>query len=357
MRRTVQAIDAVATPHGIDRYVELVAPTWSTTEVRGRVTHVERQTRDTVTLTIAANRNWTGFEAGQYTNLTVEIDGVRHTRCYSMANSAGPNRTIELTIKAHPHGVVSNHLRDEAVTGMVVGLSRAQGSFTLPSPRPARLLLVSGGSGITPVLSMLRTLCDEGHAGQVTFIHYARTAADMAYRAELKTLETLEHPNLRVINVFTDAPGTGDLDGFVDAAQLSRADPEWQHAETYLCGPAPLMEAMHRIYAEHGIGAQLHTEAFTLPQFLAEAGLVGGAVRWGASERTVASDGRTLLDQAEASGLRPEFGCRMGICHTCTRTLSCGTVRDIVTGDITSDAGTGVRLCVSVPVGDVEIDL
>ena len=163
LRRAISRLDALATPHGIDRYLELVAPTWSSTEVRGRVVDVRHGTPDSVTLTIRPNGNWAGFTAGQFTQLTVEIDGVRHTRCYSMATSEREAGAFELTVKAHPQGTVSRHLKDHAAVGLVVGLAPAAGEFTLPAVRPDRLLLMSGGSGITPVMAMLRTLCAEGH--------------------------------------------------------------------------------------------------------------------------------------------------------------------------------------------------
>jgi ferredoxin-NADP reductase len=355
LRRSASIADRLTTPHGVDRYLELVDPTWSTREVRARVVATRRQTPDSVTLTLRPNANWRGFEAGQHTQLTVEIDGVRHTRCYSMANSAfDTDGCIELTVKAHPDGRVSRHLVEHARVGTVVGLSAAQGDFTLPTARPSHLLLVSGGSGITPVLSMLRTLCAEGHRGPITFLHYALTSADALYATELALLAGA-HPNVRLVRVFTDEPGVGELDGFLDLAQLDAAEPRWRTAETYVCGPAPLMDAAHALYEEAGCGDRLHTEAFTLPQFLGEAGT--GTLRLSASGLDLANDGRPVLLQAEDAGLSPRSGCRMGICHTCTRTLRCGTVRNAVTGELTDDNDVAIRICVNVPVGDVDIDL
>jgi stearoyl-CoA 9-desaturase NADPH oxidoreductase len=356
LRRATTTADQLLAPHGVDRYVEIVAPTFSTTEVRGRVTAAHRQTPDTVTLTVRPNRNWSGFEAGQHTQLTVEIAGVRHTRCYSMAGSAHDPGEFELTVKAHPGGLVSRHLVDHAHPGMVVGLTPAQGDFTLPAARPDRLLLISGGSGITPVLSMLRTLCAEGHTAPVTFLHYALTAADALYAEDLAILAGL-HPNVRLVRVFTDEPGAGDLDGFLTTEQLAAADSHWHAAETYVCGPAPLMDAARQIYDDAGVADRLHTEAFTLPQFLGEAGSVGGTLRFGATGRDVANDGRPVLLQAEDAGLTPASGCRMGICHTCVRPLRCGTVRNAVTGETTTEADVDIRICINVPVGDVEVDL
>jgi len=355
--RALGLLDTLTAPHGIERYVELVAPTWSRREVRGRIEAVRHETADSVTLTLRPNGNWTGFEAGQHTQVCVEIDGVRHTRCYSMCSSAHrADGRFELTVKAQAGGTVSPFLVARARPGMVVGLSPAQGTFTLPATRPDRLLLVSGGSGITPVLSMLRTLVDEGYAGSVTFLHYCFTRADQIAREELDRLAA-EHPNVSVLRSYVDEPGVGELDGLFGAEHLEVADPRWVDAEVYVCGPAPLMDVVHALYDAHGLGARVHSEAFVLGSFLAEAGDIGGELRFAGAGVSVASDGRPLLDQAEAAGLRPAHGCRMGICHTCTRPLCSGTVRDVTSGALTDEVGTGVRLCVSVPVGDVTIDL
>ncbi len=337
--------------------MELVRPSWSSTEVRAKIVRVERTTPRTVTLTLRPNGNWAGFRAGQYAELSVEIDGVRHTRCYSMANAAtARDGLLELSITADPKGQVSRHLRETASRGQIVGLSRAQGLFTLPDVEPDRLLLVSGGSGITPVMSMLRTRCASGWTRPVTFLHYALTETDMLYGDEIAQLARTA-PGIRVVRALTDAPGTGDLDGFLTAAQLGAAEPAWAESEAFVCGPAPLMESARRLFERAGRGDHLHTEAFTLGQFTAEAGTVNGTVRFGASEIGVPSNGAPLLAQAEAAGLTPLHGCRMGICHTCTRRLCSGVVRDAVTGDLTNGPDANIRICVSVPVGDVEIDL
>lgn len=359
LRRVVRVADSLATPHGVDRYLEQLMPTWSSTEVRGRITDVDRTAAGSTILTIEPNGNWAGFRAGQYTQLSIEIDGVRHTRCYSMASAADGSKTFQLGVKAHPEGLVSRHLLANAVAGMVVGLTPATGDFHLPDARPERLLLISGGSGITPVLSMLRTLCAEGHAGPVTFLHYATTPDAMLFRDEVAALEHA-HDDLTVVTVFDD--GSGDLTGFLDETHLDAADPQWRDADVYVCGPAPLMESVRRHYDEAGASERFHQEAFTLPMFVGEADAVGGSVRFGSSDVTVESDGRPILEQAEKAGLTPNSGCRMGICHTCTRSLTCGTVRDAVTGELTTgtrsaDTGVEIRVCVSVPVGDVEIDL
>jgi ferredoxin len=159
---------------------------------------------------------------------------------------------------------------------------------------------------------------------------------------------------VRVVRIYTDAPGTGELDGFFTAEQLDAIDPQWADAEVFVCGPAPLMNGVREHYKAAGRSAQHHDEAFTLDVMVAES--TGGTLTFAKSCTTATDDGRTLLDQAEAAGLKPEYGCRMGICHTCPRALQKGTVRNVVNGELT-EAGTEVRICVSAPVGDVSIDL
>lgn len=337
-------VDLLTGPHGVDRYTELVEPTW-TTEARARVVDVRRSTARSVTLLLAPNAAVAGCRAGQHLNLTVEIDGRRHTRCYSPAG-AESSPLIELTIGRHDGGLVSNHLYRAAHPGMVVGLSAPAGDFVLPTPRPRRILFVSGGSGITPVMSMLRTLSAEGHDGEVAFVHYARSPEEVCYRDELA-----EMPGVRVLHGFTRAGG-GDLTGHFDSAHLASAMPDPD--AVYVCGPPALVEAVR---AHCGSVASFASESFVPTPFVVPDAPSGGRITFADSAVDAEDDGRPLLDQAEAAGLTPESGCRMGICHTCTRRKHRGAVRNLTTGVISTTDEEDVQICVSVPVGDVELAL
>ena len=348
---------AMAAPHSVDRYLELFDPTWSVHEVRAEVTAVRRQTADSVTLSLRPNSNWQGFRAGQFVRLTVEIDGVRRTRCYSPANSVHAGKEqIELTAKAHPTGFVSKFLRDQARPGMIVTLSQADGSFALPEQRPGRVLLISGGSGITPVMAMLRTLCDEGYTGRITFLHYSNAAKDLIYAAELAGIAA-RYPNVELLRAFTESEQCGELQGLFQREQLATAVPDYAEATTFLCGPPGMMKAVQKVWAEDGIGERLHLENFTAAAPAIDSANAEGDVRFARSERLAANNGATLLDQAEAAGLRPEAGCRMGICHTCTCRKLSGQVRDTRTGQLSDSGDEDIQICVSVPVGTVTLDL
>ncbi|UXA19200.1 ferredoxin reductase [Mycobacterium sp. SMC-4] len=336
-------LDLLTGPHGVDRYTELVDPTWTRGDARARVVAVRRATPRSVTLTLAPNRAFTGFRAGQHINLSVEIDGRRRTRPYSPANAESHGH-IELTIGHHDGGLVSTHLVEHARPGMIVHLDSVAGDFVLPESAPKKLLLVSGGSGITPVMSMLRTLRARGHRGEVVFVHYARSAHEACYRDELAEIAA-RMPNVTVRHGYSRETDGSDLHGRFCAEHAGIADPD----AVYVCGPPSLADAVREVFPD------AQSESFVPPVFDGES--TGGRVTFAASGFDVVDDGRPLLNQAEDAGLTPESGCRMGICFSCTRRKSSGIVRNVVTGAVSSPDAEDVQICVSAPVGDVELDL
>jgi ferredoxin-NADP reductase len=351
-------VDLLTGPHGVDRYTELVEPTWTLGDSRAKVVAVWRQTPRSVTLTLEPNAAFAAgpaLRAGQHVNLSVEVDGRRQTRCYSPANAEN-DRLIELTIGVQDGGVVSPHLYCNARPGMVVGLDGVGGDFVLPANRPPRILFVSGGSGITPMLSMLRTLIADGHTGEVAFIHYARDAGEACYRDELAAL-----PGVRVLHGFTRSDAPADLVGRFGPDHLTAAMPSpfrragaerlGDDAAVFVCGPPALVDAVR----EHCPNAM--SESFVPPVFMVPAEASGGRVAFADSGVDVTDDGRSLLEQAEAAGLSPESGCRMGICHTCTRRKTSGAVKNLITGAVSTTEGEDVQICISAPVGDVELAL
>ncbi|AKN15569.1 flavin reductase family protein [Mycobacterium haemophilum] len=342
-------VDLLTGPHGIDRYIELVAPTWALGTARAKVIDVRRTTARSVTLTLAPNESFTSTQtvkAGQYINLTVDIDGRRHTRCYSPANAEGAVK-LELTIGQHDGGVVSTYLYEHARRGMIVGLAGVGGDFVLPAHRPRRILFVSAGSGITPVMAMLRTLVAEGHVQavdrEIAFVHYARTATEACYRAELAAMG-----GVRVLHGYTRS-ADGDLVGRFGPRHLAAAmtAPD----VVFVCGPTTLVESVR----EHC--DNVCTESFVPPVLEPPDNPAGGRITFANSGIHVIDNGRSLLEQAESAGLTPQNGCRMGICHTCTRRKTAGTVRNLITRAVSTEPDEDVQICVSVPVGDVDLFL
>jgi stearoyl-CoA 9-desaturase NADPH oxidoreductase len=370
-RPNLRFLEAVATPHGVDSYLEQLDPLLVGRECRAEVVGVERRTEESVTLTLRPNRVWRGFRAGQFVNVAVEIDGVRHQRCYSPACAEGGRRdenrlygpvlvpsaskTLELTVKRHPEGLVSNFLVERAEPGMVVGLSAAEGDFQLPDPRPEAVLLIGGGSGITPLMAILRTLFAEGYERPVALLQYAPDADRCIYRTELERLAAA-HPNFQLLRSYTRASGTGELDGHFSPAHLPKADPCFAEAETFACGPPALLDAVRGTWA-NGLEHRLHVESFVPPSFVPVGEPGEGAIRFADSDVEVANSGASLLEQAEDAGLTPAYGCRMGICHTCTCRKRAGTHKNLLTGEVSSAPDEEIQLCVSAALGDLTVEL
>jgi ferredoxin-NADP reductase len=355
MRTVTRFLDLLAGPAGLDGYLEQVNPTWSVHDCRAEVTGVRHLTPDSVTLTLRPNRAWQGFRAGQFIQLGVEIDGVRRVRCYSPA-SAGAARDLELTVKSHPEGLVSNFLIERAEPGILLDLEQAAGDFHLPDELPQRILLISAGSGITPVMSMLRTLCASNHLGDVTFLHFAPDPERAIYRNELECIAEA-HSNVRLIRSYTRAPGLGEADGHFSAALLKQAAPDYPRAETFACGPPGLLDAVREQWAADGLESRLHVESFVPPTLKPPSGVAEGSIHFADSDLRLTNSGASLLEQAEGAGLTPKTGCRMGICHTCSCRKRAGTVRNLATGEISSDEEEDIQICVSAPFGDVVVEL
>lgn len=351
-------VEAALAPHPVDRYLELVDPMLTWRDLRAKIVGLERRTDRTVTLTLQPTRQWTGHKAGQFIQLSTVIDGVRHSRCFSPANAAdNGDGTIELTITAHPDGFMSHHLRESMALGDVVGLAPADGDFVLPDERSDSIVFISGGSGITPVLSMLRTLIADEHKGAITFVHYARTPSDVPYGPELEQIASA-HPNIDVRIQYTDVTGgefftPAHLDGIAGLDAASETP-----AQIFLCGPAPLMDDIKGFCADRDLTDHLHFEAFTISAPTVDPNEpVTGELRFTASGKAAANDGRTILEQAESAGLSPESGCRMGICFSCTAIKKSGCTRNVLTGETDTDVDQHIQLCISAPVGDVEIEV
>jgi ferredoxin-NADP reductase len=348
-------LDALAYPHGVDSYVELVRPLLVGREVRAEVIAVVRQTPKSVTLTLRPNENWRGIRAGQFVGVSVAIEGVRETRPYSPAGTQhAASGALELTVSTHPEGTMSRHLRNNARPGMIVCLTQAEGEFVLPYPRPERVLLISGGSGITPVMAMLRTLCDEGFVGEIGFLNYARSSELALYGAELEGLAE-QHAGVRVARGFTRERGSM-LAGRFRREHLRAVISDHRDTATFVCGPPALIDAVCAVWAQDRLPDPT-IETFTLPALRLDTEGAEGLVSFLSSAREAANSGQPLLEQAEDAGLCPEHGCRMGICGTCSTRKRRGSVRNILTGAISSVADEQIRICVSVPVGDVALDL
>ena len=345
----------LATPLIPDDYIELVNPLWTRNALRARVEAVIPETTDSASLVLKPGLRWLGHRAGQFLRVGVDIEGVRHWRCYSI--SSAPERAdglITITVKAVEGGRVSNFLVRELRAGAVLELAAAEGEFVQPQGRDDRLLMITGGSGLTPVMSQLRSAAARGAMPECTVIHFAPTAEDCLFRDELLSLAA-QHPQLKLHLVYTR---NGSKGAHFQAARLAELCPDWQSRRVYSCGPAALLATVEAHWADAGLSEQLIVERFRPALAAANAGATGGALSFLSSARQADSNGQTsILVSAELAGLAPAHGCRMGICHGCTARLICGQVRDLRTGQVFGETDDLIQICVCAPAGDVQIDL
>lgn len=331
-------------------YLDVIDPLRSGAALRGRIVAINPETRDAVTLVIKPGAGWQAHIPGQYIRIGVDVDGVRQWRAYSLTSALRrPDGCITVTVKAIPGGMVSNYLVRRAEVGTVIHLDQAAGDFILGSAPPAGILFVTAGSGITPVMGMLRNMAQD-NAPDVVIVHSAPTAAEVIFGGELRRLAA--GGRLRLIEVHTDT------DGVLDMEHLSALVPDVTDRHTWACGPIGLLDSLEKHWAATGIADKLHTERFR-PAVLATGD--GGSVTFSTTGTTVDNDGaQSLLDTGEAAGVLMPSGCRMGICFGCVAPLRRGAVRDLRTGEVTTAAdgdGVVIQTCISAAAGPCDITL
>lgn len=340
---------ALASPLVPADYLDLIDPMRAGADLRGRIVSITPETADAATITIRPGRGWAGHRPGQYIRIGIDVDGVRHWRAYSLTQRADTSDgLISITTKAIPDGKVSNQLVRATTPGTLVMLDQATGDFTLPETLPAKALFLTAGSGITPVIGMLRN-----HLGELTdvaHIHCAPTDSDVIFRDELREYAAASRLTLH--------ENHDDVAGIFDLASLDALVPDWREREVWVCGPTGLLDAAESHWETAGLADQLTVERFR--PSVVEPG-EGGTVTFAKTKVTLEADGGTpILDAGEAAGVLMPSGCRMGICFGCVVTMREGAVRDLRSGEITSgEDGENVKIqtCVTAVAGRCDIEL
>jgi stearoyl-CoA 9-desaturase NADPH oxidoreductase len=356
LRRVTRLAERATTPLLPQDYLDLFAPLRAGADLRGRIGEVRPETADAATIVIRPGADWAGHVPGQYVRVGIDVDGVRLWRAYSLTHGPRDDGHISITVKAVPDGKVSNHLVRHARPGTLVHLEQAAGEFVLPTDG-AKLLFVTAGSGITPVIGMLRNLFPVTDSGvvrlsrsadyDITVVHVAPGEPDSIFIANLRELD--EAGMIRLVARYDD------VHGVLDVADLADLVPDLHERTTFACGPAGLLDALETHHEEHGI--PLLTEQFRVATLATGE---GGTVRFAKSGARVEADGGTpILDAAEEAGVLMPSGCRMGICYGCVLPMREGAVRDLRTGEVTTAApGDGVRIqtCISAAAGACDLD-
>jgi ferredoxin-NADP reductase len=342
-----------------------VDPTLSLHRVLARVVLVRDETHDVRTYVLEPNARFGSFLPGSYVTLHLTVGGQKLQRSYSLSSAPSTDGKIAITVKRVPGGLVSNHLLDLLAPGQVVELSAPRGQFVLRSAgvegreKEGEVLMLSAGSGITPVMSMLRHLVAQGSTSNVTFLHFARTPADLIFRQELEQIAE-RTPNVRVVFSVErpDDAWTG-LSGRVDGAVLEAVAPGFRAADIYLCGPSgfmrSVMELLERADADLSrLRFERFTTEFDASLFLDHTQTIR-FLRSGVE--ALSNRPLTILEEAEAQGLSVDSGCRAGTCGTCRCKKKRGIVFNTATGKESAAGEEIIYPCVSIARGTVEVEL
>jgi len=348
--RLLKLAERATTPLVPADYLDVIDPLRSGATLRGRIMAIHPETADAATITIKPGRDWRGHLPGQYVRIGVDVDGVRQWRTYSLtSDTSRADGHISITVKAIPGGGVSEHLVRRAAVGTVVQLDQATGDFTVDTPTPAKILFVTAGSGITPVMGMLRNLAPNS-ATDIVVVHSAPTPEDVIFGAELRTLAA--RGRIRLVEIHSRTAGR------LDIATLERLVDDVAERHTWACGPSELLDDIENHWTATGLADTLHTERFRITAIAAGE---GGTVIFSTTGITIGSTGaESLLDAGEAAGVLMPSGCRMGICFGCVAPLRHGAVRDLRSGDITIAApgdGVVIQTCISAAAGPCDIEL
>lgn len=349
--------DMFAYPLRTSHYVELVNPLWSTHRMQARVVDVWDETKDARTITLKPGANWRLHRAGQHIRVGLAVDGRHYTHTYTI--SSPPERDdgcFTITVKAIKGGRLSHYIVRKLKVGDYIPVGLPQGDFYLPDASPIQPLFITAGSGITPAMSMLRSLVQQQRLPDTVHIHYAPHEFDTIFGKELRQMDA-EQPLYHLHEVHTHK-GNGASASYFCREELDRVCPDWRERDCYACGPPGLLAAIEDTWEEAGLSHRLHIERFRAELAPIPKDAVGGKVRFARADLAVDADGQTnLLRVAEDSGLNPPHGCRMGICHTCNTTLKSGCVRDLRSGEFINEPGATVQTCVCAAAGDCELDL
>lgn len=338
------------TPLLPDDYLSLLNPLWSARELRGEIVDVRAETEDSATVIIRPGWGFArDYQPGQYVGIGLRVDGRWHWRSYSLTSV--PEQTegeISITVKATPEGFLSTHLVGGVEPGTIIRLAAPQGEFTLPDPPPESVLFITAGSGITPIMAMLRSLRARGQHPDIVHVHSAPSADSVIFHDELRELERQQR-GYRLHLQLTQRDGKVELD------DLDQIVGDWRERSAWVCGPSPMLDAAEKVWEDNGLADRLHMERFTIAA--TDKGGEGGTVHFGISDTSAEIDGATTILQAgEDAGIQMPFGCRMGICQTCVLPLEEGHVRDIRSGQ-EHGAGDRIQTCVSTASGDCTIKI
>lgn len=350
-----------------DDTIGLIDPLLRVHRLQARVVERRAETPTATSFYLQTGAAFPALRPGQFVIIGVTIRGVRHRRAYSPRTVAGKPGLIAITVQRQPGGMVSRYLNEQVQVGDVFDIEAPAGDFVLPSPLPTELLLIAGGSGITPGMAMLQHLHEAAPQTRVTLVYFARSETDRIFASKLDQLaRRWKQFNYVPLDSSAHTPAGREAGRaeplaaarVLDAALLDEVAPGWSQLPAWCCGPAPLMAAAREIWQAAGAFERLRLEAFAPPQASGDPNARHQVAlrRDRHTAKYQAAGNLSLLAAGEQAGLQIKHGCRQGICHECTCRLHRGSVQDLSTGQRIDGEGQPIRLCVSTALSDIDLE-
>ncbi len=293
---------------------------------------------------------------GQFLSLTVRQDDKPARRSYTIASSPTQRDYVEITVKRVEQGVVTGHLHDKVKEGDRLEVAAPFGSFTFTGREADSIVLIGGGVGLTPLMTVIRYLTDHGWPKDIFLLYSCRTSRDFIFRQELEYLQR-RYANLHVVASMTRAAGTEWMGptGRLTKELIAQNVPNIAARRVHLCGPPPMMDAVKPILSELGVPTeQVKTESFTLArgkpeperQVLETKPAPAATVNFAKSGKSAPlPPDRTILEVAEGIGVEIPNVCRVGVCGVCKTKLLSGSVTMAVQDALTpEDKAKGIIL-------------
>ena len=338
--------DVVFDRNAANFWLQKINPLWSVHQPLGRIVRKEKAAQDMVSLTLQCNRHVQMGQAGQHHPVFVKINGRRYERSYSVHQLDAQH--VVLTVKQVDGGKVSQWLTEQSRPGDLIELGQPYGDMQLPE-QPQPLVLLAAGSGITPMLSLIEAWAKQTQAciPAIQLLYWVRQPEEAAFQRRFAQLAQ-NHPAFS-FQIFC----TGQNDQRLNAEHLAQIGPVEQSA-VYACGPSGFVTTAADLFAQ---AAVFKSEAFSLsPSLSADVGLVNITLLQ--SQKTVAiPKGQSILLGLEQMNLKPQHGCRMGICNKCVCHKVQGATRHLVNGAENTEPGNALKICVNAAQTDLVIDL
>ena len=302
---------------------------------------------DIIHLWLKPNFLWKGFIPGQHVQIGTELNGSRQFRSFSISSSLKVFKTagiFRLSIQCQEQGQLTNFLFENARKGMRLYLTQAKGNFTISDDKAEKRLFIVGGVGFTPVNSILSETGSSSDDNSV--LYYAQQQ-----KPHILKNEAVQE---NILRIFTDKEGRFSIQ------HLEQYCPDYKYRAIYICGPTSMEQHVRSILADQGITAEnIHSESFSIQTSSIHNKGIVEEVRISLSNsyhEFKAANNKSLLEILESKGLNPRFGCRMGICNECSCKKISGTVLNAKDNTLSHAGEEFIRICSSIPLGDLVLE-